>query len=344
MRNKQVGLTYIELMIALMLGVIISTAATMIFIAGQRSMLLQHGAADLQDNANFGLNLMTKDIRLLNLDNNTAFIKSNTPLGGVVLTSSVNPENSDNAIPIQTSNLYITIEGDTAALNLLSRSEIGPSNVRTSSETALGSDQLVIQFIPQYVVQERSGKEYYFGGFDCEGNELLFEKEANNRGKRMVVQRYFLRLDSNQNAQEPNQALALACDAGTYEPANSDGTEFPESITNYGDNGQIIMSRVDFMRILLGVNNDGQYRYMPVQEYMALTGTKPRIISIQIGILARSTQQVGRENAIDDDQEFNVLDKTVLIKPVTNNNAPKYVRQVVSQTVALRNGLGGRGS
>ena len=342
MKNKQKGLTLVELLISMTLGVIIASAATLLFITGQRSLAVQQGAADLQDNANFGLNLITKDMRLLNLDNETASIRSNTPLGGVVLTSSLNMENSDDATnPELTSNLYKTIVGTTAAVKFLTQSEIGPSNVKASSD--LKSDQFTIQFMPEYIIEKRLGTDFYVGGFDCEGNELAYPRRDDSRGKRMVVQRYFLREDSNKNAKEPNETLALACDAGTYEPAKADGTEPPTKVENFGDNGQIIMKRVDYLHVLLGVDMGSNFRYMTINDYMAITTKKPRIVSVQLGILARSAQTVGRDaNTIKDDQSFTVLDKVVSVKKVNDKNAPKYIRQVVSQTVAMRNGLGDR--
>jgi type IV pilus assembly protein PilW len=259
----------------------------------------------------------------------------------VVLTSSVNPENSNDATPVPTSNLYKTITGTTAALKFLTQSEIGPSNVKASSD--LKSDQFTIQFMPEYIIEKRAGTDFYVGGFDCEGNELAYVRRTDSRGRRIVVQRYFLREDSNKNAKEPNATLALACDAGTYEPAKSDGTEPPTKVENFGDNGQIIMKRVDYFHILLGVDQGADFRYMTAKDYMAITTKKPRIVSVQLGILARSAQSVGRDNnTIKDNQNFTVLDKTVSVKEVDDENAPKYVRQVVSQTVAMRNGLGDR--
>jgi len=60
MRYSQQGFTLIELMVSLVLGMIIVAAATLLFISGQKSFALQQGAADIQDNANFALNYMTK--------------------------------------------------------------------------------------------------------------------------------------------------------------------------------------------------------------------------------------------------------------------------------------------
>ncbi|MBE9399771.1 PilW family protein [Acinetobacter albensis] len=149
----------------------------------------------------------------------------------------------------------------------------------------------------------------------------------------MVVQRYFLRTDNNKASNE-DSPLALACDAGYY------ALNTPNTIVGYGGSGEIIMKRVDYFRVLLGVQfANGTHRYLPIDSYLALTAPRPRILSIQLGALVRSTQSVGAESAVKADQQFQVLGQTVKLKTSTD---PKYIRQVVSQTVALRNALGER--
>lgn len=66
--KKQLGMTLIELMIALVLGLIIVAAGFQLFVSGSINYNLQKTLAELQDNGNFGLNYITKDIRLANLD------------------------------------------------------------------------------------------------------------------------------------------------------------------------------------------------------------------------------------------------------------------------------------
>ena len=55
----------------------------------------------------------------------------------------------------------------------------------------------------------------------------------------------------------------------------------------------------------------------------------------------RSNQAVGGDAIVSDDQTFQVLDQHVKLKTPAAN-APKYVREVISQTVALRNTFGER--
>ncbi|KQW90462.1 pilus assembly protein PilW [Acinetobacter sp. Root1280] len=346
---KQKGFTLIELMISLALGLIISAAAILLFLTSGKSLSLQQGVSDIQDNANFGLNYITHDLRLTNLYTDQSVINDATVNGGIVLTSSANPHKDiSKTPPLITSNLVSTIEGDTANINLLSRSPgagvtvgsgdlwTGASNVKESG-IDLASDQLVIQYVPIYQLEKRKGVNFWVGGFDCEGKELVFS-EAD--GKQVIVQRYFLRADANAGSSEPNKPLALACDSGHY---SADITNNPKSITGFGSAGQIVMKRVDYFRVLLGVQDDAlnRRRYYSINDYMNLTSAnKPRIVSLQLGMLIRSTQSVGAEATIKNDQQFTVLDKTITVKVPTQNT--KYVRQVVSQTVALRNAIGDR--
>lgn len=339
---NQKGFTLIELMVSLALGLIISAAVILLFFTGQKSLSMQQGTSDLQDNTNFGLNYLTKDLRLINLNASKSIIDDKTVLGGIVLTSSANPVELAGTNPkVKVSNLSMSIVGNTAAVKLLSRSAgseswSGLSNVQVSGVDQ-ASDQLTIQYLPQYIVETRgtgsSAVSTYVGGYDCEGNELAFPVSS---GRRVVVQRYFLRADANPSPNEPNQVLALACDAGTY-PENN-----PVAIANFGDAGEIIMKRVDHFRVLLGVQNNSGRRYMSIRDYMNLTAPHPRIVSIQFGVLARSLQSVNDAQSIKDDQSFVVLDQTVKVKKATSTS-PKYIRQVISQTIALRNAIGERG-
>lgn len=373
MKKKQLGFTLIELMISLTLGLIVTAAAILLFITGQRSVMMQRGVAELQDNANFGLNYITKDIRLANLNTSTAAINDQTLYGGVVLTSDASDDVVE-ASGVKSPTLPTTIvvadallsQGDDRVAVGTSPQWTGSSNAEDTSGTALTSDQLVIQYLPQYTIDPKTTPtddtdDEYVGGFDCEGNEIRFSAAENLR---IYVQRYFLREDDNQATNETSP-LALACDAGYYAigdfhgdiPATGSSPAIPATIpataptviTNYGGAGEIIMKRVDHFRVLLGVQSDvaaaastpasTTHQYLSIKDYMGMTAPRPRILSIQLGALVRSTQSVGAESAVRADQQFQILDQTVKLKTSTD---PKYIRQVVSQTIALRNALGER--
>ena len=320
--KKQVGFTLVELLIAIALGLIIAASATMLFLTGLKSQALQTGQSGLQDDANFGLNFILKDVRLSNLNTVQSGINDTTAYGGMVFSSS-------DKVGFNNSNLPMIVDE-----NLLSRSEVQ----NTSNAHSDGSDQLTIQFLPQYIWDDKktatATDDRWYGGFDCEGNALEFTRD---QGRQMVVQRYFLALDENIGNTEPNQPLALYCDAGYYALEGD-----PTSITNFGEDPQIVLKRVDHFRVLYSIQNGSNHRYVDANTYLQLDSPRPRILSVQLGILMRSLQSVGRDNTFSDEQVFQVLDQALQITE-PDENAPKYVRQVVTQTIALRNTFGERG-
>ena len=289
---KQQGYTLIELMIALALGLVIVAAAVMLLLTGIRSHALQQGVADLQDDANFGLNYITQDVRLANLKTTTAKIDDQMLMGGIVLSHANLPETLRSLNPA-----------------LLSFGGSGISNVDQKS------DQLVIQYKPMIA-----------GGFDCQGRRIEDVSYT-------IVQRYFLRSDPAKNQGE-EQPLSLACDSGRYTDSNN-------TILDYGDNGEIIMKRVDQFHVLLSISTDtNQRRYISIEDYKALGENKPRILAVYIAALTRSAQHVGKDQAIQQSNKFTLLDQDVELK--NDLNLKGYIRRVVAQEVALRNALGER--
>lgn len=319
--KKQVGFTLVELLIAMALGLIIAASATMLFLTGLKSQALQTGQSGLQDDANFGLNFILKDVRLSNLNTVQSGINDTTAYGGMVFSSSTTGGFNNSNLPID------------VAETLLSQSNLNLSNAQS-----VRSDQLTIQFLPQYIWDDKktatTADDRWYGGFDCEGTALEFTRD---QGRQMVVQRYFLAVDENAGDTEPNQPLALYCDAGYYALEGD-----PTSITNFGEDPQIVLKRVDHFRVLYSIQNGSNHRYVDANTYLQLDSPRPRILSVQLGILMSSLQSVGRDNTFSDEQVFQVLDQALQITE-PDENAPKYVRQVVTQTIALRNTFGERG-
>lgn len=81
---SQKGFTLIELMIAITLGLLISAAALMIFLSSQRSLAIQGGMGEIQQNAIFGLTALTYDLRHANLDTSSDYISTTQSGSGVI--------------------------------------------------------------------------------------------------------------------------------------------------------------------------------------------------------------------------------------------------------------------
>lgn len=75
-------------MIAITLGLLISAAALMMFLSSQRSLAMQAGMGEIQQNAIFGLSALTHDLRHANLDTSSDYISSTQPGSGVIFDAS----------------------------------------------------------------------------------------------------------------------------------------------------------------------------------------------------------------------------------------------------------------
>lgn len=291
MKRKMSGYTLVELMVALVLGLIVVLVAVQMLLAGQRSVAFQNAVLNVQDNANIGLNYIVTDLKHTNLNLINRDMKS-AGVSGLVVSDSNYPANI-------TTNRRLS---STADLN-------------SPSLTEDDSDVLVIQYRPNLAK-----------GYDCEGEVIDSPNEV-------IVQRYFLRRDTN----GANFDLALACDAGRY--AN---TETATTITGFNNSGQIIMQRVDQFKVLVGVQNTStrSLSYMTLAQFAAVPADENlRAVSLQIGILARSLDNAGADT--EEKLNYSLLNiPQVVDKP--DEMKARYIRVPVEQTIALKNGLGER--
>ena len=178
----------------------------------------------------------------------------------------------------------------------------GDSNI-----TGINSDQLTIQF------KNTTGIKIA----DCESADI--------DPKATVIERYFIRSSST-----TGQGLLLACDAGRITTAGITGLS-----ANYQSGGSEVILGVDQFKILLGIQTDapsdaGLMRYLTASEYLALSGTKPPITAVKIGLIVRgSSPVIGSDVATS----FKLLGATQPLK----SGQPKLVRTTYESTTLLRN-------
>lgn len=291
MKRKMSGYTLVELMVALVLGLIVVLVAVQMLLAGQRSVAFQNAVLNVQDNANIGLNYIVTDLKHTNLNLINRDMRS-TGVSGLIVSDSNYPANI-------TENRRVSSTADSNSPSL----------------TEDDSDVLVIQYRPNLAK-----------GYDCEGEAITSPNDV-------IVQRYFLRRDTN----GANFDLALACDAGRY--AN---TETATTITGFNNSGQIIMQRVDQFKVLVGVQNTStrSLSYMTLAQFAAVpAGENLRAVSLQIGILARSLDNAGADT--NEKLDYTLLNLPQVVDKPDEMKA-RYVRVPVEQTIALKNGLGER--
>lgn len=339
-RNQQ-GFTLIELMISIVLGLLLVAAAIQLFSGGIITTRLQQANAELQDSGIFGLDYITRDIRLANYGNiSNPVLNDKTTWGGVVFTTKTATDSAVN-LPANLTNSTTYFDSTSISNSALLTHSVGTDPIETVSTTAnawrglsniswtdnsgatgTASDQLTIQFISPTAMT------------NCEG--------ANVQAGDLVVERFFLRLDPNGSS---NSDYALACDANTPTVSGTTPVAQPAVITGFGDAGQIIMPRIDHFHILLGVRNaSGNLAYYTINQYRKVAQTArsatpatvpPRILSIKIAVLVRSNDNTNSP-AVNPGSSFIMLDQTV----IPSDTATRYARRVYTTTAALRNAMG----
>lgn len=312
----QRGFTLIELMIALVLGLLVSAAAIQIYIVSVRTGTTQSGAADLQDVSIFGIQGLEKELRIANLGSTTTLntttpgISNNTPDAGIVLSQA-------NVMGVSA-----TTFGD----NLLTRTGNADTPATTGngwkgvSGTNQQSDQLTIQYT------NITGSDQV----DCESFTVPVDAK--------VIERYFLKAvtDSNSNV----IGYSLRCDAGRVDPkgtgvlAAAPASGKTPAIPGFGDAGQEVMTNIDQFKVLLGVQSPaGQLSYLSPAIYNSLAPTSPiyraPIVAVKVGIIARSAKPIVASNIPTTFSLFGVNNV------VANNTS--YLRRTYESTTMLRN-------
>lgn len=310
--NKQTGFTLIELMISIGLGLIIVAAALLMFFSGQRNVALQNNASDLQEDQNFGLSYITKNIRQANFNSPAATLSSGSNLAGIVF----NGDNISDKVTLDTNfarDFITTTKNDNTNTSNMQSSTDG------STFNDAVNDQLVIQYRPAQT-----------GGYDCEGKEITSADVY-------ILERYFVRTDANGGGTVAERS-ALACASSRYSSELSAATALePTNTAGLYGSGQIIMKRVDLFLVRFLVQIGANKRYVTITQYNAITPA-PRILAVQLGVVARSPGST-TERSVSTSQVFSIFSQTVRQKTAFPN---RYVRTPIMQTVALRNALGDR--
>ena len=378
MKYIQNGFSLIELMISLTLGLLISAAVIQIYLTSTKTSSVQSGGTDILEASIFGIQNIEKSIRLSNLgmaDTNNPF----TPLAGLVMTSDVSlvsdtqtdaSKNNMNSIKMggtkssagsaDIADGYLTKSGNQSTSSGNNTWKAGNSNI-----TGLKGSQLTIQYeAPQNM-------------YDCEGSLVRGPIEIEREGRltlipgQVIIERYFLSevAQSNKSNYESNiKSYELRCDAGRYvkEDLTSDELVAQEigdedstilaaarNIRDFGDAGTVVIPRVDYFGVLLGVevvestsSSDVTVtlRYFTPEQYMSFLKTVEQaesagsasttttdIISVKLSVLVRADRPItGEGGALD----FIIFGEK---RGLSSNTSNAFIRRVYESNITLRN-------
>ena len=346
------GFTLLELMISLVLGLLISAAALQIFYTSSVNSRRQEASSQIQDNAIFGFSQMQQHLRRTNYGAkstgafNEFFMNHLTPQGGVVLTAptGVAPVTTP---PTPVSWLQGNLSGltlDGAAIPVALLSSNASANSTSNLKGIANSDQLTIQY--------RSDRA---GTFDCEGDAIP-------QGF-YVIERYFVRdaglacASAIYEYDEDTAGSPTGLDIASYTvpavPATPTAPAVAASVknNNLAGTGTIIIPNVDYFRATLGISSSRDFAtdpenlaiaYVPIPaaSNLATVLDTRRIVSLQIGILARSNNPTATAQN-NSDVQFTVLDKVDAELSDTVAAGPTYLRNIYETTILLRNARGG---
>ncbi len=301
-KSSQQGLTLIELMVALVLGLLIVAAGLAVFLNAQRSMGFQTSMGDIQQNANFGLSMLTQDLRHANL---------NTPSS-----QQVNNKLVGSGIVFVNANLPSAVHTNTE--NRLTAQEANDDATGTKK-----SDQLTMQFKPDV----RGGSQ-----FDCEGAAIV-------AGRTYVYRYYVDKLPNNQQIAGGLDRFGLYCDAGYYVDGSTSVVGLGENgqliIQNVdafkvrllvkNPDGNLRYTTIDEYLALMPVSVVDEKQYV-------------NVVGIELGLLVTSAQSIGADASLNTRTEYMIAGQEVELQDNTNNG--KYLRQALTQVVGLRNTLG----
>lgn len=309
------GFTLIELMIALTLGLLIVAAGLFIFLSSSRSVNLQVGMSELQQNANFGLSLVTHDLRHTNLNTESSQrVNSFTTGSGIIFKK----ENLPTILRTITD-----LEAEFVSLQ-------GKDTGNTGTEK---SDRLTIQYVPAVS-----------SIYNCEGEEIT------SASSKVIVQRYYLAQNPQQFPDEPT-AYSLMCDAGYYAAGDTSITGLntrAQQIIQRVDAFKVRLGvknpagQLRYMTINQYITEMNTIRAAcatPIVEDTCAT-TYLQVTSMEIGILSRSTGTIGSEANLNTQTTFDVAGKDNVTLSGDAAVNKRYLRQAVNQVVAIRNTLG----
>ncbi|MDG9786954.1 PilW family protein [Acinetobacter johnsonii] len=301
-KSSQQGLTLLELMVALVLGLLIVAAGLAVFLNAQRAMGFQTSMGDIQQNANFGLSMLTQDLRHANLNTPSAQRVNNKFVGsGIVFVNA---------------NLPAGVRTNTA-------NRLTAQGISEDATQAEASDQLTMQFMPDVRGDDQ---------FDCEGNAMV-------AGRTYVYRYYVDKLLNHQQIAGSLDRFGLYCDSGFYvDSSNSvvglgaNGQLIIQNVDAFkvrllvkNPNGNLRYTTIDEYLALMPTSVVDEKQYV-------------NVIGIELGLLVTSSQSIGADASFNTSTKYTIAGQEVELQDNTNNG--KYLRQAITQVVGLRNTLG----
>lgn len=290
LNNSQKGFTLIELMIAITLGLIITAAALMMFLSSQRSLAIQSGMSEIQQNAIFGLTALTYDLRHANLDTNSAYISNTQPGSGVVFNQAQvsglpTALTADQVTRVSTNNGSMNEPSDQLTIQYVARQPMTNCEGNTVPNDTLAVQRYYIDRLPN---EQQGGGDVRFGLWcDAAGSVTT-------------------RAGASENSRMGDGAVVLIPDAESFKI--SFGTRgFNNTVAN---------------------RDDDVMRYQSLAQYLG-TPTGDTVVAIEVGVVMRSSNSVHADRNINR-TAFTIAGQPVTLASASNRYLRIPLTQVVA--------------
>lgn len=348
-RKPQQGLTLIELMIALVLGLVIVAAVTQLFLSNRQAYRLAEAQSRLQDNARFAVELLSRDVRSAGfsgcrtIENMNVVTVANAPIPATINNTSIisggNAQGPGSWSPSPSGLLgtlvdgtdYITVQhGDSCGGNLVGNVTSSNANIQVFAPNTCdlqANDVLMIA--------------------DCEDAHIFRATSVSNGTGQQTVAHGQANNEANHFCKTyPSLPHSGACNTGDAKLYGHDSEILKFSATTYfirlGTNGQPalwsyeigsavateLVEGVENLQVLYGADDNGDDivdRYVDA-KVIDDAGDWDVVISAEIRLLLVT----GDQNVTTDVQAVNYNGATV-------NMANGRLGRAVTTTIGIRN-------
>lgn len=360
---NQKGFTLIELMIAILIGLIITAAAVQVYVMGVRNASIQKAASGVLDANVFGLQQIERNLRMAGLGLGETS-RLNKECSGVIVSQGAKRLNCDNSPTDKSTDIYVTKLRNLSA-DLRTKADGGPSNT-SNANTA----QLTIQYRAPVDMRDCEGQLALGPRIVQQGYLDGQEPQVDDKGEKqygdpirvdgqVIIERYFVKRNNE-------GLLELRCDAGRYvpehiiqgaadKPAGAEILGANSSIQNMGGEGSLVIAGIDDFQVQLGIKSKAQasnsqnnplaqpakmesrMQYVDVATYTR-GGIEGDVVAIKVGILAKGAVATPIADA-SADAKYNLFGQEISLKADQPANA---IRRVYETTTMLRNSREGK--
>jgi len=358
-KQTQSGFTIVEIMVALVIGLVVIAGVIQIFLATKKTSKLQNAVSQVQENGRFAIDFLTHDIRgagfwgcgggskftITNNLNDTGGASSiyqefgNAVKGGLDTntSSTVSPANAP------ASSDTITLSGATGAswnVNDITNTTSAAIHITSTSTLQVGDIALICDPNQAYIIQLSSNPSNDPNGTGQTITHNTGTINAPSGGGTLGPGNQTQSL----SGLDKTNALIYQANTVTYSivvPTDSNGVALKDNGGNdiyalarkvNGGTTQVLVNGVEDMQFEYGVDTDGDgsANYYANATQVSNNNNWPNVVSVRVALLVQSSDNIARQDPYSN-KYFTLLDTKV--GPYND----RYVREVFTTTVMLRN-------